>query len=1032
MYEFTIIIKGNKQSIDVINTLNSICNSFKSNVNKRYFVYFEVQKYQLSDEVIEKIQVIQNNNFQFYFGKHTLNILEKISNDNNNIIFFMEVGDTFEEKYLDYLCYFFDENKDKCQVVLPDFFNFKENNDIFYFENISDFSFCNSGLALLSSAINNFENKYCDDVVIDIVLNSFNSYYCVGLINSNKYIKITENEFKKISLFKIDNTIEFKLNREILEDVEVQELESTIEDNIYENVDDSFCHTVSISCIVSAYDENFVNTLNSIELQSLELEENIQVIIIGNGKNSIKKLIKKYSKKYLYFEDEMIFVARNIAINNAMGNYLMFFNSGDILDKDYFKESIELLNENENINIAINEFGYKNKIINITENCTNIFNSLSNIVFRKTVLDNLRFNENNLFFSESEFLHNVMIENNKIIFFENFTAYKINNYNGNYNYFEFESFCESIITSSLNKFGVVTKYTQNIIINILKKEFTKKSMILKECNLHLILQNIYDDIIQNLSNDLIFLKIFLFKTKYNNLVWKNSKSLFYLIFEEKNLLTFKPKFKIINIENKGNTIDFKGYIDLPYYDNVNFNVNYCDICYEINLTEKSIEYFLNSKIHSKMEFSFTIPYKENSSIDFYLDLNSNVNLNVDICEFFDMPFIITQDYIIKKGNNKNQLLIEGINEFNLNQYSNEYIATLDDKVHSSEIALIQRYLRLYPIFSKYKIWLFIKTEDFEYDNVETYFDYCSEYTKDKIDKYLVKYEATDEDIERGSELHQLMYLFAKKIIVSQMSENSLNPFGKNKKKVLEPFIRNKIICLPNEFNINESTIEDEYKSNLGLISVSSKKEVIKNLPTKIIGRPRFDLLENDNQKIILIMPSYKNKDKKFYDINFKNSKYCIYLNELLSNEKLEQAATLYGYALVFYPHHNTLNNLSDYKTNSSMLLLPKDTPIDAVVAQSSLLVTDYNDISFDFAYLKKPVLYYHFDEKKVQTSFDYKKNGFGEVLADCDKLVETIIQYMKDNCTMKSKYLKKTDSYFKFFDGENCDRLYNLMLENDR
>ena len=51
--------------------------------------------------------------------------------------------------------------------------------------------------------------------------------------------------------------------------------------------------------------------------------------------------------------------------------------------------------------------------------------------------------------------------------------------------------------------------------------------------------------------------------------------------------------------------------------------------------------------------------------------------------------------------------------------------------------------------------------------------------------------------------------------------------------------------------------------------------------------------------------------------------------------------------------------------------------------KGALLITDYSSVAFDFAYLKKPVLYYqstndyHFNLD--ESYFDYETMGFGEV-----------------------------------------------------
>lgn len=82
-----------------------------------------------------------------------------------------------------------------------------------------------------------------------------------------------------------------------------------------------------------------------------------------------------------------------------------------------------------------------------------------------------------------------------------------------------------------------------------------------------------------------------------------------------------------------------------------------------------------------------------------------------------------------------------------------------------------------------------------------------------------------------------------------------------------------------------------------------------------------------------------------------------------------------------------------------------------VFAEADLLVTDYSSTAMDFAYLRKPVIYVNFDKERFFSGgehtyqkgyFNYEQDEFGEVVYNLDDLVEMIISYMQNNCTLKS------------------------------
>lgn len=1042
MQEFTIVIRESGTSIDFIENIENIESSMNFNFDKKIILYFDKQKYQLTDEVIKQVKTLQDEGIECFYGRECFKLIDELSKDKEKIVLFMETGDTIESKYFDYLRYFFDENKEKCQVVLPDFFNMFDKNNILYLENVGDLQLSSKGVAILSNAIttSNLEN-YCNDFVKNLVLNNLKSSMCVGLLDSDNYTSYDKVNETKIYMHKKDSSIYFEQNN--IKVYKKDTIDDSYENELLKSEKSQKKSGVLVSCIIYANgdESHFMDTLYSIEKQSLFYMNKIQIIIVNDKKLNLKNIDEFDYDKYLCIESKNAIQGINSAIKKVAGKYVTFVKTGDVLYEKHLQKSTELLDKYESINSTFNENNLNNEmIINILEESDVRLNNLSKFVFRKEIIEKNIFNKNNVFFAEIEFIHNFVIENNKVIVFKSQSVYKTDENQVSLDLLDFEHFCNIIINNSKNKFGVVTKYTCSIILDYLKGLYNNSFLNVKSYKnevvkkiLSDILQDISDEEIKKLSGVSVYFKVFLFQSKYKKLVWKNSKSLFYLTLNNEKLLVIKPSFNMTRVENKGDIVNFCGCCDLPFYDNISFNADCFGSNTIIELYEKSVDCFLSFKIHSTMEFSFDIPVEENGMMDFYLSIKigENSQLDIDGYSCLGSSFKVTKDYIIKAEVNKNQLKIVKSDNLNIEECIKNYIdESIDNKDNKQKINLLEKYSRLYPIFSKYNIWLFIKTESSDYDNLETFFDYCEENNNKKIDKYIVRYKSNDDEIEYGSDLHRLMYLFAEKVIVSEVNDVSLNPFPGDDMKIFEPLIKRKIVYLPNSFVLENSKIEEKYKYNIDFVSLSSKKEYIENLNVNYTGRAKFDLLESDSQKIILIMPDYNVNCKNIKMDEFKDSQYCMKINELLSSEVLAKASSLYGYAVAFYPHNDTLMYMNAYKSSGSVLLLPSNTPIDDIVSQSSLLITDCNDIAFDFAYLKKPVLYYDFEKYETSDIFDYKKDGFGEVVSEHNELVNTIINYMKNGCLIKEEYLERIESFYEHFDSDNCNRLYNLMLSD--
>ena len=100
--------------------------------------------------------------------------------------------------------------------------------------------------------------------------------------------------------------------------------------------------------------------------------------------------------------------------------------------------------------------------------------------------------------------------------------------------------------------------------------------------------------------------------------------------------------------------------------------------------------------------------------------------------------------------------------------------------------------------------------------------------------------------------------------------------------------------------------------------------------------------------------------------------------------------------------------------------------------ESSILITDFSSVAFDFAYLKKPLIYYQQDDDyhNLSSYFDYETMGFGEVVKSEDELVDVIIDYINNDCKMKEKYVGRVKNFYKFNDKNNCERVYKWLKEN--
>lgn len=211
------------------------------------------------------------------------------------------------------------------------------------------------------------------------------------------------------------------------------------------------------------------------------------------------------------------------------------------------------------------------------------------------------------------------------------------------------------------------------------------------------------------------------------------------------------------------------------------------------------------------------------------------------------------------------------------------------------------------------------------------------------------------------------------------------------------------------------------------------------------GMARFDnlLCEHEVKQQILVMPTWRAwlAEKEFATFeeakkNFQKSQYFKNYNALLSNQDLKVYLEKNDLDLIFYVHPDMQPYWNMFTSDCEKIQIAdaKKYDVQKLLMESKVLLTDYSSVFFDFAYMFKPILFFHFDYEEYRSKqhpegyYDYK-NGFGPVLTD----VTQVIQYLKvlsaNGYVMEKKYREYTDNFFDIRDQNSCERIYQVMTK---
>lgn len=298
----------------------------------------------------------------------------------------------------------------------------------------------------------------------------------------------------------------------------------------------------------------------------------------------------------------------------------------------------------------------------------------------------------------------------------------------------------------------------------------------------------------------------------------------------------------------------------------------------------------------------------------------------------------------------------------------------------------------------------------------------------------------------GSLKHKLLILHADKVITTHPYDTVINPFfaedSHDQRSLISGLLSYKIYWL--QHGVTKDNISSwlyKYEKDLSLIVTVSPKEsksfleegygyspeIIQNL-----GFPRFDNLDKNDSKQVLIIPTWRKQFSENKDL-FMESEYFNNLNSFLNSPELIRE----DYKVVFKPHPELLKTIEgvrfiDLFDIPDNVYLAIDESYQELLNNSSVLITDYSSVFFDFAYLKKPVIYYHpnDDYHYAKSYFDYKTMGFGDIVTCENDLISKLNMYLENGCEMEDEYKKRVDEFFTYRDKNNSKRVYDWIKKN--
>lgn len=365
-----------------------------------------------------------------------------------------------------------------------------------------------------------------------------------------------------------------------------------------------------------------------------------------------------------------------------------------------------------------------------------------------------------------------------------------------------------------------------------------------------------------------------------------------------------------------------------------------------------------------------------------------------------------------------------------------------------------------PVYGRKNIWL---TFDKLYkggDCGEYFYRYMRTRRGEVDPYYIIRSDVPDGKRLAQEGLHplyyltwkqRLIYLHASMIFATHSSVHGFCGFSKWEVRFVQDLLKASNTCIQHGLSVQDLTLDSNRIINNNKRYYCASPCEIENLSRpeydydrevlRLTGLARYDGLVNREQKQILITPTWRAYiampavmgSARPYNPEFKHTEYYRVFQQLLENEKLKETAKRTGYRIIYLLHPILSAQKEDFKVSGNVEILPAtEINYEEILTQSSLMVTDYSGVQFDFAYMRKPVVYFHpptLPPHFLDGGFSYEKQGFGEICQSVEELVEELCNYLESGCALKEVYRERENAFFAFGDHENCRRIFEDAME---
>ncbi len=347
-----------------------------------------------------------------------------------------------------------------------------------------------------------------------------------------------------------------------------------------------------------------------------------------------------------------------------------------------------------------------------------------------------------------------------------------------------------------------------------------------------------------------------------------------------------------------------------------------------------------------------------------------------------------------------------------------------------------------------EVWVVGERPDTAQDTGYHFFKYCRENHPELNVYYAI--DASSKDLKNIQSLGNILFIGSDEHVEKCLEATAF--FGSHDLEYLLPFkgvlmnsYREGLKVFLQHGVLGRKSVEYNkpyylYPFDLFCVSSTDEKEMVmdemgyESDEVIVTGLSRFDNLLRDHQpeRKILLIPTWRewlNTEEDFLQSEYYNR----YIS-LLKDENLNRLLKENNMWLEFYPHYRMQQFAEDFKDfESATIKIVKlgEKNVQDLLKSSQMMITDYSSVSFDFTYMAKPVIYYHFDQEsffKKGILRPIHETFLGDIVYEQDKIVEAIRKYIQQGYEESEEVKDNKSQIFSRNDEHNCKRIYEAAV----